>query len=103
MDPEANNPQVDFSLQEMPPPSPPSHELGQTFPTELIYGIISWVLSNSIHSICLSKGDVNWEMDVMNILCDVSPSFGAIAIEIAAKAFAIEVESDDDIDEEEER
>ena len=90
MDPEANNPQVNFSLQEMPPPSPPSHELGQTFPTELIYGIISWVLSNSIHSICLSKGDVNWEMDVMNILCNVSPSFKGIAIEIVVQAFEIQ-------------
>ena len=65
----------------------PRHDFA--LPTELIFNIISWVLVNSIHSICVSTGDVNWEKDVMNILCDVSPSFRAIAIEIAAKAFEI--------------
>ena len=58
-------------------------------PTELIYNVVSWVLINSIHSVCVSTGDINWDKDVMNILCDVSPSFRAIAIEIAAKAFDI--------------
>ena len=65
----------------------PNH--GLALPTELIYNIITWVLVNSIHSICVSTGDVNWEKDVMNILCEVSPSFRAIAIEIVSKAFDI--------------
>jgi hypothetical protein len=43
----------------------------------------------------VSTGDVNWESDVMNILCNVSPSFRAIAIEIVVKAFGISRETDD--------
>ena len=65
-------------------------------PTELIYNIISWVLVDSIHSVCVSTGDVDWEKDVMNILCEVSPSFRAIAIEIVAKAFGIARETDEE-------
>lgn len=76
------------------PPWTPSHEL--TLPTELIHNIISWVLVDSVHSICVSTGDVIWEKDVMNILCDVSPSFRAIAIEIVAKAFGISRERYDE-------
>ena len=76
------------------PTRTPRH--GLVLPTELIYNIISWVLVNSIHSICVSTGDVNWERDVMNILCDVSPSFGAIAIEIVVKAFEISRGTDDE-------
>jgi len=72
-------------MQDMP--MCPHH--GFPLPTELIHNIISWVLVNSIHSICVSTEGVNWEKDVMNILCDVSPSFRAIAIEIVAKAFEI--------------
>ena len=72
----------------------PNH--GLALPTELIYNIISWVLVNSIHSICVSTGDVNWEKNVMNILCDVSPSFRAIAIEIVAKAFEISRETEEE-------
>ena len=65
----------------------PRHELA--LPNELLYNIISWVIVNSVHSICVSTGDVSWEQDIMNILCDVSPSFRAITIEIVAKAFEI--------------
>jgi hypothetical protein len=65
-------------------------------PPELIHNIISWVLVDSIHSVCVSTGDVNWEKDVMNILCEVSPSFRAIAIEIVAKAFGISRETDEE-------
>jgi len=65
-------------------------------PTELIHNIVSWVLVDSIHSICVSTGDVSWEKDVMNILCDVSPSFRAIAREIVAKAFGISRETDEE-------
>jgi len=59
----------------------------QALPTELIYNIVLWVLVNSIHSICMSSGDVDWENHVMNVLCDVSPSFREIALDIVAKAF----------------
>lgn len=65
-------------------------------PTELIHNIVSWVLVDSVHSICVSTGDVNWEKDVINILCDVSPSFRAIAREIVAKAFEISRETDEE-------
>jgi hypothetical protein len=44
----------------------------------------------------VSAGDVSWETNVMNILCDVSPSFRAIAIEIVAKAFEISRGADED-------
>ena len=80
-------------MQDMPIWTP-NHDFA--LPTELIYNIISWVLVNSIHSICVSTGDVNWEKDVMNILCDVSPSFRAIAIEIVAKAFEISRGTDEE-------
>ena len=69
---------------------------GFALPTELIHNIISWVLVNSIHSICVSTENVNWEKDVMNILCYVSPSFRAIAIEIVAKAFEISRGTDEE-------
>ena len=84
-------------MQDMP--IYPHH--GFTLPAELIHNIISWVLVNSIHSICVSTEDVKWEKDIMNILCNVSPSFRAIAIEIVAKAF--EISRGTDSDEEEER
>ena len=69
---------------------------GLTLPTELIYNIVLWVLVNSIHSICVSAGDVNWENDVMSVLCDVSPSFREIAIEIVAKAFELSRGTDEE-------
>ena len=74
----------------------PRHELA--LPSELIYNIISWVLGNSIHSICtMSTGDVvDWEKDVINILCDVSLSFRAITLEIVAMAFEISRGADDE-------
>lgn len=72
----------------------PRHELA--LPNELLYNIILRVLVNSVHSICVSTGDVSWEKDVMNILCDVSPAFRAIAIEVVVKAFGISMATDDD-------
>lgn len=72
----------------------PRHELA--LPNELLYNIILRVLVNSVHAICVSTGDVSWEKDVMNILCDISPAFRAIAIEVVAKAFGISVATDDD-------
>ena len=95
--PEGSSPQRFNSMQDMP--IYPHH--GFTLPAELIHNIISWVLVNSIHSICVSTEDVKWEKDIMNILCNVSPSFRAIAIEIVAKAF--EISRGTDTDEEEER
>ena len=80
-------------FQEMPTWIP-RHELA--LPNELLYNIISWVLVNSVHSICVSTEDVSWEKDVMNILCDVSPAFRAIAMEVVAKAFEIHRETDED-------
>ena len=56
------------------PISTPGPRHGLALPPELIYNIISWVLVNSIHSIRVLAGDVNWENDAVNILCDVSPS-----------------------------
>lgn len=90
--PEGSSPQRLNSMQDMS--ICPHH--GFTLPAELIHNIISWVLVNSIHSICVSTEDVNWEKDVMNILCDVSPSFRAIAIEIVAKAFEISRGTDEE-------
>lgn len=72
----------------------PRHDL--TLPNELLYNIISWVLVNSVHSICVSTGDVSWEKNVMNILCDVSPAFRAIAMEVVGKAFKISRETDEE-------
>jgi hypothetical protein len=72
----------------------PRHELA--LPNELLHNIILSVLVNSVHSICVSTGDVSWEKDVMNILCHVSPAFRAIAIEIVAKAFEISKETDEE-------
>ena len=45
----------------------------------------------------MSTGDVvDWEKDVINILCDVSPSFRAITLEIVAMAFEISRGADDE-------
>jgi hypothetical protein len=77
-------------------PTCPHHGFQVTLPAELIHNIISWALVNSIHSICVSTEDVHWEKGVMNILCDVSPSFKAIAIEIVAKAFEISRGTDEE-------
>lgn len=74
----------------------PGPRHGPALPTELIYNIVLWVLVNSIHSICMSAGDVSWENDVMNVLCDVSSSFREIAIEILTKAFGISRGSDEE-------
>jgi len=74
----------------------PRHELA--LPNELLYSIISWVLVNSVHSICVSTGDVSWDKNVMNILCDVSPAFKAIAMEIISKAFEISKATDEEQD-----
>ncbi|KAF8809823.1 hypothetical protein BYT27DRAFT_7135629 [Phlegmacium glaucopus] len=72
----------------------PRHDLA--LPNELLYSIISWVLVNSVHSICVSTGDVSWDKNVMNILCDVSPAFRGIAMEIVSKAFEISRATYDD-------
>jgi len=76
------------------PTRTPHH--GLALPTELIYKIVLWVLVDSIHSVCVSTGDANWEKDVMNILCDVSPTFRAIAMEIMVKAFEISRGTDEE-------
>ena len=90
--PEGSSPQRFNSMQDMP-----TCHHGFALPTELLHNIISWVLVNSIHSICVStEGDVIWEKNVMNYLCDVSPSFRAIAIEIVAKAFEISRGTDEE-------
>ncbi|CAA7264047.1 unnamed protein product [Cyclocybe aegerita] len=67
-------------------------------PTELLHKIILWVISDSVHAICVSPEDTTWEKNVMNTFHAISPVFKAIANEVAIKAFDIpkSVRQDDD-------
>ncbi|KAF8955794.1 hypothetical protein BDZ97DRAFT_1855307 [Flammula alnicola] len=65
----------------------PRRELA--LPNELLHKILLLVLSDSVHSICVSPGDTTWEKNVMDTFHQVSPAFRAISSELAAKAFDI--------------
>ena len=59
-------------------------------PPELLHKVITWVIAQSVHSICVLSDDVEWELRLMETLCLVSSEFRYIAIEVACKAFGIE-------------
>ncbi|KDR78174.1 hypothetical protein GALMADRAFT_1304697 [Galerina marginata CBS 339.88] len=65
----------------------PRRELA--LPNELLYKVILLVISESVHSICVSTEDTTWERGVMDTLHQVSGGFKAISSEIAVKAFDI--------------
>ena len=56
-------------------------------PNELFDRIITFVIADSVHSICVSPGDTTWDMDVLPTLHQVSPLFRAISTEVVRKAF----------------
>lgn len=58
-------------------------------PNELVHKILTGVLAESVHSICLSPGKAPWEMNVAVTISSVSFTFNQIMKEVAAKAFAI--------------
>ena len=72
-------------LVSVPPETP-------ELPPELLYNIVTWVIAQSVHSICISDDDVEWELKLMETLCLVSSAFRDITLEVACKAFAIERE-----------
>lgn len=59
------------------------------FPIELLHKILTHVVGNSIHAICIFPGDVNWELRIFETLCGVSSSFKAITTELFIKGFKI--------------
>ncbi|KAF8153923.1 hypothetical protein B0H34DRAFT_719590 [Crassisporium funariophilum] len=72
----------------------PRRELA--LPNELLYKVILWAISDSVHSICVTTENADWSMSVVDILCAVSPAFNAISCEVAGKAFDIPPEVRDD-------
>ena len=56
-------------------------------PNELFDRIITFVIADSVHSICVSPGDTTWDMEVLPTLHQVSPLFRAISTEVVRKAF----------------
>lgn len=70
-------------------PSPRLLRRELALPNELIYKILMTVVSDSVHSICVSREDTAWEIGMMGILHQVSRTFKAIASEIVIKAFDI--------------
>ncbi|KIJ92536.1 hypothetical protein K443DRAFT_685198, partial [Laccaria amethystina LaAM-08-1] len=67
-------------------PSPTADALPR-LPNELFDRIITFVIADSVHSICVSPGDTTWDMDVLPTLHKVSPLFRAISTEVVRKAF----------------
>ena len=65
----------------------PRRELA--LPNELLHKIMLLVITESVHTICLSTEDTNWEKNIMDTFYQVSPAFRAISSELAAKAFDI--------------
>ena len=61
-------------------------------PPELLHKVITWVIAQSVHSICVLSNDVEWDLKLMETLCLVSSGFRDITLEVACKAFAIERE-----------
>ena len=62
-------------------------------PPELLYKVTTWVLAQSVHSICvLADDEVEWELKLVETLCLVSSAFREITIEVACKAFRIQRE-----------
>ncbi|KAG5734878.1 hypothetical protein E4T56_gene7637 [Termitomyces sp. T112] len=59
----------------------------RTFPTELLHRIIVQVIADSVHAICVSPENVDWEMNVFPTLCRVSHNFRALTLEIMTQAF----------------
>ncbi|KIM42003.1 hypothetical protein M413DRAFT_445197 [Hebeloma cylindrosporum] len=74
----------------------PRRELA--LPNELLHKILLLVITESVHTICLSTEDTSWEKNIMDTLYQVSPSFRAISSELAAKVFDIpkSIREDDD-------
>ena len=66
-------------------PSPTANALPR-LPNELFDRIITFVIADSVHSICVSPGDTTWDMDVLPTLHQVSPLFRAISTEVVRKA-----------------
>ena len=65
----------------------PRRELA--LPNELLHKIVLLVITESVHTICLSTEDTAWEKNVIDTLYQVSPAFKAISGELATKAFDI--------------
>ncbi|KAF8658437.1 hypothetical protein AX16_001988 [Volvariella volvacea WC 439] len=63
-------------------------------PPELLYKVVTSVLGQSIHSICLETGDVGWEMDSFRVLARVCKAFRQMAQEIYAQALEMPTSSD---------
>jgi len=57
-------------------------------PSELLHRIITSVIVQSVHSICVLSDDVEWELKLMETLCLVSSAFRDIALEVACKALS---------------
>ncbi|KAF9001663.1 hypothetical protein BDQ17DRAFT_1426329 [Cyathus striatus] len=58
----------------------------RNLPEELWDMIIVEVFHNSVHTVCTSSDDVQWELNILETLSGVSKSFKAIATEVACKA-----------------
>ncbi|KAG6901460.1 hypothetical protein C0995_011616 [Termitomyces sp. Mi166 len=67
----------------------------RTFPTELLHRIIVQVIADSVHTICVSPENVDWEMNVFPTFCKVSYNFRALTLEIMKQAFRSQPTSED--------
>jgi len=62
---------------------------------ELLHKILTSVIADSLHSVCMSPTDESWNMNIFSTLSSVSFSFKEISMEVAIKAFAITPPEDD--------
>jgi hypothetical protein len=62
---------------------------GRHIPNELLHKILTRVIADSVHSVCISYIEESWNMDVFFTLSSVCFSFKEISTEVALKAFAI--------------
>ncbi|KAG6835197.1 hypothetical protein H0H93_004000 [Arthromyces matolae] len=57
------------------------------FPTELLHYVLVQLIAHSVHAICVSPENVDWEMNIFPTLCSVSYNFRAVAVDIMKQAF----------------
>jgi hypothetical protein len=62
---------------------------GVHIPNELLHKILTLVIADCVHSVCISPADEPWDMNVISTLSSVCFSFKEIATEVAIKAFAV--------------
>ncbi|KAK7443489.1 hypothetical protein VKT23_015662 [Stygiomarasmius scandens] len=56
-------------------------------PYELQYSILTSVIADTVHSICTSEDDQDWELDVLQTLSVVNKSFRTICISLCTRCF----------------